>query len=563
MSDVHLRDFVENANIGLHRVGSDGTILWANRAERELLGYEESEYIGKPITDFHVDRDVIDDILARLGRGEALHDYEARLRAKDGSIKHVLISSSAYFVDGQFIHTRCFTQDITERRRAEEALREHERFREAASVRAQRLLTVTAAIADAVSSEQVFEALVDRLGETVGASSVGLWLLEDGSSTARLARTKGYEAGTAQRLETLVLDQVPSVPVQDAIRLGEPVWFASRAEMLERYPHLGSLSTDGRSYRISCLPLFAEGRIVGAIGLTIEEELVASDEERDFLVVVARHAGQSIERLRLLEAERRSRAEANAARSRAEEAVRTLEETLHYNELFAGVLAHDLRNPLTAIMTSAQILVRRRDAHGATGDRDDTTLTRILSSGQRMDRMIDQLLDFTKARSGGGIEVAPRASDLDELCAQAVGEIELAHPDWNIDSKAVGDQTGTWDPERLLQLISNLVSNAGQHGTPGASIRAELDGTHPDEVRFEIHNEGVIPPALLPTIFDPFLTTRHPRAQSRGLGLGLFIVREIARAHGGSVDVSSSEGVGTTFSIRLPRRGTRPEDARA
>ena len=126
-SEEEVRDFLENGTIALHRVGADGRILWANRAELDLLGYSAEEYIGRPIADFHVDQDVIADILSRLGRGEVLHDCEARLRAKDGSIKDVLINSSGFFREGKFVHSRCFTRDITERRKAEHALRNSER----------------------------------------------------------------------------------------------------------------------------------------------------------------------------------------------------------------------------------------------------------------------------------------------------------------------------------------------------------------------------------------------------------------------------------------------------
>lgn len=115
-----LSDFVENATIGLHWVGPDGIIIWANQAEMEMLGYSREEYIGHNIAEFHVDQPVIDDILQRLSRDEKLHGYEARLRCKDGSIKYVLINSNVYREDNRFIHTRCFTRDITEQKRAEE-----------------------------------------------------------------------------------------------------------------------------------------------------------------------------------------------------------------------------------------------------------------------------------------------------------------------------------------------------------------------------------------------------------------------------------------------------------
>ena len=129
-SERELADFFENATVGLHWVGPDGTILRANRAELDLLGYDREEYVGRHIAEFHADEDVIGDILRRLQAGEKLHDYPARLRCKDGSVKDVLIDSSVLWEGGEFVHTRCFTRDVTERKRAEAALRDSEgRFR--------------------------------------------------------------------------------------------------------------------------------------------------------------------------------------------------------------------------------------------------------------------------------------------------------------------------------------------------------------------------------------------------------------------------------------------------
>jgi PAS domain S-box-containing protein len=119
-----LSDFLDNATVGLHRVGPDGTILWANRAELDLLGYEPGEYIGRNIIEFHADRGVIDRILEVLASGKVLRDQPARLRCKDGTIRHVLISSSARIENGELINTRCFTRDISDRWLAQEALRE-------------------------------------------------------------------------------------------------------------------------------------------------------------------------------------------------------------------------------------------------------------------------------------------------------------------------------------------------------------------------------------------------------------------------------------------------------
>ena len=122
-SERDLSDFFDNASVGLHWVGPDGVILRVNQTELDLLGYSREEYLGHHITEFHVGQTAIQDILTRLTRGEALREYPAQLRCKDGSMRDVLINSNVLFEAGQFIHTRCFTRDVTEQKQAEEALR--------------------------------------------------------------------------------------------------------------------------------------------------------------------------------------------------------------------------------------------------------------------------------------------------------------------------------------------------------------------------------------------------------------------------------------------------------
>ncbi len=139
--EQELGDFIENAALPIHWVGPDGTILRVNQAELDLLGYQRDEYLGRNIVDFHVSRPVIDDILARLARGEVLQDYPAQLRAKNGEIVDVLIDSSVYFQNGEFVHTRCFTRDVSRQREAEHAT--------------QRLAAIVASSADAIIGKTV------------------------------------------------------------------------------------------------------------------------------------------------------------------------------------------------------------------------------------------------------------------------------------------------------------------------------------------------------------------------------------------------------------------------
>jgi PAS domain S-box-containing protein len=199
--EYELNDFFESAAIGMHWVGADGTILRVNQAELDLMGYERHEYVGRNIIDFHVDRTVIDDILKRLVAGEVLHDYPARLRCKDGSVKHVLIDSSGYFESGRFVHTRCFTRDMTLQRGAEEATA--------------RLAAIVASSSDAIVGKTLegivtsWNTAAERMFGYTGAEMVGqsiFRLIPEGlheserTLLARVARGEAVKFSATERL---------------------------------------------------------------------------------------------------------------------------------------------------------------------------------------------------------------------------------------------------------------------------------------------------------------------------------------------------------------------------
>ena len=183
-SQRELSDFVENATVGLHWVGPDGRILWANQAELDLMGYTRDEYIGRHIAEFHADQDVIEDILRRLGRDETLEDYEARLRRKDGSICHVVINSNVLWEQGEFIHTRCFTRDITALKQAEHALTERARQAE-----------LTAHVAAALTSGVPLQAKLQRCAEALvhfeDAAFARIWTLNEAEAVLELQASAG------------------------------------------------------------------------------------------------------------------------------------------------------------------------------------------------------------------------------------------------------------------------------------------------------------------------------------------------------------------------------------
>jgi PAS domain S-box-containing protein len=223
---------------------------------------------------------------------------------------------------------------------------------------------------------------------------------------------------------------------------------------------------------------------------------------------------------------------------------RRLEQELHLGEIFTGVLGHDLRNPLTAISASAQLL-----QEGLPREKSAEVAGRISASAARMGRMIEQLLDLTRIRAGGGMPLRRLPMELGQVCEQAVREIEIAQRRRQFALTIVGDTSGRWDPDRLGQVVSNLVGNAARHGAAGL-IETTLDGSEPDEVTFVVYNRGAIPPALIPHIFEPF---HQGDGRRGGLGLGLFITKQIVEAHGGSLAVLSTPSEGTSFQVRLPR----------
>ena len=226
-------------------------------------------------------------------------------------------------------------------------------------------------------------------------------------------------------------------------------------------------------------------------------------------------------------------------------------ETLRLNEMFSALLAHDLRSPLSAIIGSAHLL-QRRSSDQATVD----TAARILSSGNRMARMIEDMLDLARARLGGGILVKRELADMKALVERVVREHQAAAPSRLVELSSEGDCSGQWDAERISQVASNLIGNALKHGDVDGPVKVFLDGRARDRVTLLVSNGGTIPAHMLDHLFDPFSGGHRQSGRNEGLGLGLYIVSQIVHAHGGSVDVESKEHGTTSFRVSVPRTGT-------
>jgi PAS domain S-box-containing protein len=234
------------------------------------------------------------------------------------------------------------------------------------------------------------------------------------------------------------------------------------------------------------------------------------------------------------------------ARKRAEE---KLAQELAFRERMVGILGHDLRNPVSAVLGLTGLL----QLEDGLSEKARERIQLIAQSARRMNEMIATLLDFTQLRFRGDLHLERAAIDLAVVVRAVVDELRAAHPNREISLSCPGDVPGEWDAGRMSQLLSNLVSNALTHGDPQSTVQVELRGDAAT-VALSVQNRGpTIPADCIGQLFEPFYqASQDALLRSRGLGLGLYIVRAIADAHGGSVDVGSADGL-TSFTVRFTR----------
>ncbi|MDB6132508.1 MAG: bphP [Verrucomicrobiales bacterium] len=231
------------------------------------------------------------------------------------------------------------------------------------------------------------------------------------------------------------------------------------------------------------------------------------------------------------------------------------DQTTRSRNLLLGMLGHDMRSPLNAIVLTAEHLAELN-----AGEEVSEAALCLINSGAAMKGLLDDLVDFSRRKLGLGIVIEPAAMDLGELCANELRQHRAAHPGSRTELTLEGNLHGHWDALRLRQVLRNLLSNASAYGDPGEPVRVVVCGDE-NGVRLEVRNTGTpIEPAAVQDLFEPLRRAVPPekRANGNGLGLGLYIVREITRAHGGEVEVQSG-GTETAFSVRLPRVSGGPD----
>ncbi|MFL5351539.1 ATP-binding protein [Archangium sp.] len=365
------------------------------------------------------------------------------------------------------------------------------------------------------------------------ARPLRLLLVEDNPGDARLLQEELKDVSSVRFEVRHVTRMAEALPV-----VGEPGWDVVLLDL--SLPDGHGLSNIERLLQAApALPLVVltgtddEQLAMSAVHAGAQDYLVKGQATGPLLVRALRYA---IERKRAEEGLKR------------EEAAR---QTAVFREQFLGILGHDLRNPLQAISGNAALLLR----YGGLSEPQRKAVNRISISADRMARMIGDILDFTRTRLGGGYTLARTWVNVHDVLRQVVEELEVAHPQRRFELSVSGTGWGEWDADRIAQAASNLVGNAVQYSPEDSAIRVVVRDEG-EGVRVEVHNLGPpIPTERMPHIFDPFVRGRDgARSGGRsGLGLGLYITHEIVKAHGGSLQVRSTEAEGTCFWLNLPR----------
>jgi PAS domain S-box-containing protein len=492
--DQEFTDFVENAAEGLHRVAGDGTILWANRAELQMLGYAWEEYVGRHIADFHADADVIAHILTTLTSGGTLYDQPARLRCKDGSIKHVVIHSNGYFEDGQLRYTRCFTRDATERHQRDAALAQRDRM----------LRNAPMAAALLVGPDFTFRLANRRYCDLMARSD-----LEGQAFAAAFPELQGGEA-----MRLLEQGSRASVAV-DELRVE-----LARAD--------GGL--EERFLKLSLEPL----------------DTTPGEEQGVILVAVD------------VTAEVRSRRSLERAHAEREELLVELTAANRTKDEFLAMLGHELRNPLSPIVTALQLMRMRGDSGGL---REREIIERQVD---HLVRLVDDLMDVARV-TRGQIELKFEQVDIAQPLAKAVemAGVLLERRRHRLEVDIAPGLQWQGDPMRLAQVVSNLLTNAARYTEPGGrvALRARRAtgqdgaGDKAGWLRISVQDNGIgLAPAMLTQVFGLFFQAKRSMERSQGgLGIGLALVKNIVELHGGTVEAhSEGAGRGSEFVVLLP-----------
>lgn len=618
LREKELTDFFENAAMPIHWVGSDGTILRANQAELDLLGYDRDEYVGKNIVDFHADRPVIDDILRRLTAGEVLHDYPARLCAKHGGLRHVVIDSSGYFEDGRFVHTRCFTRDVTAYQAAEQA--------------AARLAAIVASSSDAIIGktldgiitswnagaqtifgysqtemvgQPIFRLIPEELhgAERTLLDHIGRGERMEFSETERIRKdgrrvhiavsvspirdTHGRVVGAA----SIKRDVTERKAAAEALaRSQERLRLALKAARMGTWQWDVATNTLGWDEQLHELYGIEPGQRV-----TRYEDFIdrVHEDDRAFVAASVQRAlqgdgGLDYEfrivlpggRVRWLTDQGRVMRDPMGnplymtgvcldmtERKLLEERLRQAQRMDSVGQL-AGGIAHEANNMMSVVLGCADYVLQRDDL--PTPVRED--VDQIWKAATRTAGITRQLLAFSRRQvlQPQVLDLNATVRDLEAILSRTLGETRVLRMHL---SPTLGPIRA--DPGQLEQVLINLTLNARDAMPDQGRLTIEttnvvldqayaaeksLDSLRPgDYAALIVSDTGHgMDRATVARVFEPFFTTK---GVGEGTGLGLSTVYGIVKQSGGFIWVYSEPGLGTAFKLYFPLAANAPDAA--
>ena len=511
----------------------DGHVVTWNAGAERIKGYRADEIIGQSFVRFYAPQDVLAGVPGRLMRraiDEGAATVEGFRLRKDGSrFWASVVLTALHDKSGRLRGFAKVTRDITEQKRAEQSMAI--------------LADASSLLAESLDTEQILFTIT-RMVVPAFADGVAIHL-KNPQGEFRLAQCYAADPD--------LLAAVQELQSKSNHRVAAPnlrVWRTGCSELHPKVTADWILAQEADDELVGVIqrygtpsiiyvPITFGGRTFAVITFSVALPRVYNQRDLAFAEELAQRASTAIHNAELFQtaSNERERAEAAAA----------------LRERLVEIVGHDLRNPLAAIIMSAKLLSSRAPAAPENG-----LLGGILRSANRMERMISQILDFARIRSGQSFELQRECADLRQLCQSAIDEFNLSLPDRDIVLSAEGRVDALCDSDRLVQVLSNLIGNAIQHGTKGPISLALREATS-DEVVIEVHNFGpAIPKSQQASIFDAFCRAGSGTGRGSSVGLGLFIANQIVRAHGGSIAVRSPDRGGTTFSVVLPRGPTPP-----
>jgi PAS domain S-box-containing protein len=593
---TELAEFIDSASLALHWVNSEGVIIWANQAELDLLGYRKEEYIGFPIADFHTDQDTISDILQLLLNNQRVEEYAATLKCKNGDVKHVIINSSALMKDNDFVHSMCFTKDVTEAVLAEK--------------RKNRLTAI-------------LQEKEERLRLAVASTGLGTWDWDSAKAIVQLS---------PQAQEILEM----SAPIQTTESIIASIHPEDHSAIFQQMKRLRENKIDGH-FEFTCRIIkpithsiafvkitgsaFFSGsresrRIIGAL-MDITDQKKAIEKSAEFAAIVnssydaiigktlegiitswnaaasnlfgysaAEMIGQSI--LKLIPKDRHSEEDYILGRMRMGHSIKHFEtvrqtksgklidlsltispikndlgEIIGVSKIarditekkqeekrkntFISVASHELKTPLTTIMMSAQMMQQHANIFG---QKSAQIGAKIESQVRKMMLMIADFLSITVVDEGK-LQLHHTTFQLEKLMQDCIRDLETSrhvielHCDPSIHILA--------DWPKMDQVFANLLNNAVKYSPLGGKI---IIGTQiiGEKARIYVQDQGIgIEPKHQKNIFKSFYRVDNLNTSNiSGFGIGLYLVAEILRKHGAEIQVQSAKDKGSTFYFDFP-----------